>query len=55
MIPVFIAVAVLAAIGKEARGQHLSRGGTPEGEREHVLDLRRSAKPAKVEHREPAS
>jgi MFS transporter, SHS family, lactate transporter len=29
MIPVFIAVAVLAAIGKEARGQRLSRGEVP--------------------------
>ena len=28
MIPVFIAVAVLAAIGKEARGGRLSRGET---------------------------
>jgi SHS family lactate transporter-like MFS transporter len=29
MIPVFVAVAVLAAIGKEARGQRLSRGEVP--------------------------
>jgi SHS family lactate transporter-like MFS transporter len=29
MVPVFIAVAVLAAIGKEARGQRLSRGEKP--------------------------
>jgi MFS transporter, SHS family, lactate transporter len=29
MIPVFIAVAVLAAIGKESRGQQLSRGEVP--------------------------
>jgi hypothetical protein len=29
MIPVFVAVAVLAAIGKEARGGPLSRGEVP--------------------------
>jgi hypothetical protein len=29
MVPVFIAVAVLAAIGKEARGERLSRGERP--------------------------
>jgi SHS family lactate transporter-like MFS transporter len=32
MVPVFIAVAVLAAIGKEARGQQLSRGEQPIGQ-----------------------
>jgi SHS family lactate transporter-like MFS transporter len=29
MVPVFIAVAVLAAVGKEERGERLSRGETP--------------------------
>jgi SHS family lactate transporter-like MFS transporter len=29
MVPVFIAVAVLAALGKEARGERLSRGERP--------------------------